>query len=535
MKNYVDIRLSNEDIQNFDIAFLPEDIKIRYSQSFSKYGKDEEFFFTVYSVAVTDWVLSKQAGKSVKSVSSFLSSYLNKENKRREKNTDVVSRKKAGEDIFPGNGNAAETAENTDDLDFLDNIEKKTEFLSAKDKKENVYTESDTGDDEPEEPSSESFSNSENTNFLKDDRDGQPPVQDSNINDDNDEPETASTAFLDLISDDEPEEIYEDEKELELQDFEKHGKKRSSLIISFIVLFSVIIVAGIFVAVNGGKKKPEKIENPIEDFEEYGKNRVSNVENAMNKGEEEELKEQKKPVEEKKISTVSNSSSSGIRKSGSPNKNTVKDEEILEKYSGANAGAEVVQARRKGFKPGGSQKEGGVYIKGTKSDKPDSQEFIHKNIKIKVKLQFSIRSTASTTVVAVVTQGTEQVPEGSKFYGNASGYANSRTQIRFSKLLSAGQEFSINGFAISGQDPGIPSEVTDVSGENIKAGVKQGIGKTAANILQNVTSRVSGGVADASSNTTDPVNAEYQQKEEANKMTQEYRVPAGTGFYIYLE
>lgn len=543
MSKFIDIRLSTKDIELYGIAVLPDDIKTRYEQSYEKYGEDEEFFFTVYGVAVTDWALSKNAGKKVKSVSSFVTSYLSKETKRKEKGKDIVTRKKAGENVYPDGAlavdNGVEEIKNSDTPSFLNNIEKKSEseFLVSPKKVQTV----DSDNDNPF-PVDKDFSK-ESVQFSDEEDEASSDVVD--VDDDKGESEGGtledeepkSDAFLDLISDEDDDEVFEDEDELELQDFEKHGKKRSSLIISFIVLFSVIIIAGIAVSLSDTSIKRPVDEEPIEDFEKYNKNKVGNVESALNKGDDKKLKEQKRPLIAKKKKTKNRSSGSGKKRSGGKNKNTVKDEEILNKYSGSNAGAGVVRATRKGFKPGGSEKGGGVYIKGRSSDdgKETSKKFIHKNFKIKVKLQFSIRSTAATTVVAVVTQGNDQVPEGSKFYGNASGYVNNRTQIRFKTLLTAGQEFSVTGFAISGKDPGIPSEVTDVSNANIKAGVKQGVGNTASNILKNVTSRLSGGVADASSNTTEPVNEEYQKQEEANKMKQEYRVPAGTSFYIYLE
>lgn len=524
MSSYIDIRLSNEEIQNYDIAFLPEDIKNRYSDTYAKYGGDDDFFFTVYSVAVTDWVISKnKEGKKVKSISSHLSNYFSKEIKRRETGTDLLSRKKAGENIFPESAadksavpetikkkevfsETAETSETAEEPDFLSNMGKVTETVIV-----------------GEIPDVKPFNS----------------VSEIKTDEKPEDTEVTSAVFLDLISDTEENEIDEDQEMLEVKDFERHGKKRHSLIISFIVLFSVIIIAAVVVSVKGGTvKKPVKNAEPIEDFEVYGKTKVDNVESAMNKNEEKELKEQKPPEEPVKIQKQTVGGGATVKKSpsGGTNKNTMKDEEILEKYSGSNAGAGVVRAERRGFKAGGTQEGGGVFLQGGfDKDAKGMKQFVHKNIKIKVQLQFSIRSTAATTVVAVVTEGTDQIPEGSKFYGSASGYVNSRTQIRFSKLLTAGEEFSVKGFAISGRDPGIPSEVTDVSGNNIKAGVKQGLVKTAGAVVDNVASKLSGGISDAATNTSDPAESEYQKELESDKMTQEYRVPAGTSFYIYLE
>jgi hypothetical protein len=180
--------------------------------------------------------------------------------------------------------------------------------------------------------------------------------------------------------------------------------------------------------------------------------------------------------------------------------------------------------------------KGGVYFRGQKntSEKSDNKFKLH-NTKVKVKLEFSIRSTAVSTVVAIVKDGSEKIPKGAKFYGRASGYANKRTQIKFSRLVIGEKDYQVKGFAISGRDPGIESEVTDISKENIDSSIKQGLVKTVSGIAQKYAG-VAGNVAgSAASNTVAPASQEMNRQQEANKMTQEYRVPAGTAFFIYLE
>ena len=181
--------------------------------------------------------------------------------------------------------------------------------------------------------------------------------------------------------------------------------------------------------------------------------------------------------------------------------------------------------------PGG----GGVFVKGKKEILGKDNLFALHDVKVKVKLDFSIRSTAQSTVVATVLEETGEIPKGAKFYGSAKSFVNKRTQLAFSKLIIGADEFSVKGFAVSGKDPGIESEVTDISGENIKSEVKQGITKTAGAVVSRLAGSVGSTAGMTAANTVNPATAELAKQEDANKMRQEYRVPAGTSFFVYLE
>lgn len=311
---------------------------------------------------------------------------------------------------------------------------------------------------------------------------------------------------------------------------EKYNRKRSDIVILFSIMFSTLLGAGIALSFVNKEKSIEKNVPQVDSFDEFKRGRISgSLRSAMNKNEKKEVEIKQpefKPEEKKKRKT--------FHQGG---KNRLKDEEILEKYATAvdPAGSTGTRSGRRHFVPGGSSSQGGVFIKGQSENKKNSKKLNINDIKIKVRLEFSIRSTASSTIVAVATGDSDRIPKGSKFYGTASGYVNKRTQIRFSKLIVNGTEFSINGFAISGRDPGIESEVTDIAKENIGSSVKQGIAQTAANVVAKYAGVAGNVTGDAAANTVNPATSEIKKQQEANKMTQEYRVPAGTAFFIYIE
>jgi len=330
----------------------------------------------------------------------------------------------------------------------------------------------------------------------------------------------------------------EEENEIETENSNpkpeiKDNPQKRSVLMVLSVLFVFLIFAGITSQMFSGEKtKKKKSQEIAMDFDKYRRGRLTgDIRSAMNTPEkDEEFKEE--PVKRKKVK----------RKVPTFGKNAQKDADILKKYAEAiDPAAEndvLINSRsgRRHFVPGGSEPRGGVYFRGQKntSKKTDGNFQVH-NTKIKVKLEFSIRSTANSTVIAVVKNDSGKIPKGAKFYGRASGYVNKRTQIRFSKLVIGEKDFQVKGFAISGRDPGIESEVTDISKENIDSSIKQGLVKTASGIAQRYAG-VAGTVAgSAASNTVAPASQEMNRQQEANKMTQEYRVPAGTAFFIYLE
>lgn len=335
-------------------------------------------------------------------------------------------------------------------------------------------------------------------------------------------------------------------REAEKLSEKKHSKERRSAGILIVILALFLILIGISASLFSKfftKKVEEAVpETSIVNLEDFIKGRVEgDIKSAMNKKTKKEIKEQ---FENKRTTeTTKNFQDENLqKKSAKRGKNAQKDAEILQKYneimdaaSSENGSGFSSNARRR-FVPGGANRQGGVFIKNKqKSSTNDPEIFDLHNMKIKVKLEFSIRSTAPSTVVATVTEGDGKIPKNAKFYGAAVGFVNKRTQLNFSKLIIGSNEYAVKGFAISGKDPGIESEVTDISKTNIASSVKQGVIQTTSNAALKAAGIVGSIASDAAKNTLTPTTTEMQKQEEANKMTQEYRVPAGTTFYIYLE
>lgn len=309
----------------------------------------------------------------------------------------------------------------------------------------------------------------------------------------------------------------------------------------FVILFGIVFVAAFFTLFlfsgNGGKKGKEELENvKINDFSEFARGRLSgSIKSAMNAS---SRKAGKENGFSESVEVVGKSPEKAVSKVKKVNKNEEKDREILENYAKmSDAAASSIQpaGRKRRFVPGGEGKSGGVFIKGVKAGGESKKTLNLHDVKVKARLDFSIRSTAQSTVVATVTEETGEIPKGAKFYGTARSFVNRRTQLAFSKLIVGGEEFSVKGFAVSGKDPGIESEVTDISGENVKSEVKRGLTRTAGTIVSGLSAGIGGAVGTAANNTVNPAASELEKQEEANKMKQEYRVPAGTSFFVYIE
>ena len=302
----------------------------------------------------------------------------------------------------------------------------------------------------------------------------------------------------------------------------------------FVFLLTLIAVILVFTAVALGSRKDEKAapeEVKFNDFSELARGRVvGDIKSAMNAKHKKNFGTE---TEEKRAGLPAKAATAKKK-----NKNEEKDREILEAYakmSDAAAAGNAVATRKRHFVPGGESSGGGVFVKGRKNEAKKENLFALHDVKVKVKLDFSIRSTAQSTVVATVLEEIGEIPKGAKFYGSAKSFVNKRTQLAFSKLIIGTDEFVVKGFAVSGKDPGIESEVTDIADENIKSEVKQGISKTAGTILTGLAGSVGSTAGTTAANTVNPAASELAKQEEANKMRQEYRVPAGTSFFVYLE
>ena len=315
------------------------------------------------------------------------------------------------------------------------------------------------------------------------------------------------------------------------------GLRRKITFFALLLLLVVVLLLFTAVAAGVGEKRVKERGNEVQfnDFSEFARGRVvGDIKSAMNipksPGSHAAVTER---AEEKQGGSAPKSAAPKKR-----NKNEEKDREILETYaklSDAAASEGTAGVRKRRFVPGGEGKGGGVFVKGRKDVPGNEKLFALHDVKVKVKLDFSIRSTAQSTVVATVLEETGEIPKGAKFYGSAKSFVNKRTQLAFAKLIIGESEFSVKGFAVSGKDPGIESEVTDIADENIKSEVKQGFTRTAGTVITKLAGSVSGTAGATAANTVNPAAAELSKQEEANKMRQEYRVPAGTSFFVYLE
>lgn len=319
----------------------------------------------------------------------------------------------------------------------------------------------------------------------------------------------------------------------EIRPVKYEGQRRKVTFFAVLLTLAAVMLVFTAVAFGGGKREKERAEEVrFNDFSELARGRVTgDIKSAMNNPKSK--KNHNVETEEKRAKAPTDTALPKKK-----NKNEEKDREILEAYakmSDAAASGSTQTARKRRFVPGGESSGGGVFVKGKKEIRGKDNLFALHDVKVKVKLDFSIRSTAQSTVVATVLEETGEIPKGAKFYGSAKSFVNKRTQLAFSKLIIGADEFSVKGFAVSGKDPGIESEVTDISGENIKSEVKQGITKTAGAVVSRLAGSVGSTAGMTAANTVNPATAELAKQEDANKMRQEYRVPAGTSFFVYLE
>ena len=324
----------------------------------------------------------------------------------------------------------------------------------------------------------------------------------------------------------------------------ENSSKQKRIVIALLAVFSGLIAISLLAELKPSENQKENHADTDSNdlFESFARERLSgSLRSAMNQDKRREISEQNGKQEETK--RKKNQASGG-------GKNQKKDEEILLKYaemSDAAADSPVqkneaqpsARSARRSFLPGSGEemkRHGGITIKGSGSAESNERNKLDMHdTRVKVRLDFSILSTAPSTVVATVIEENEAIPANSKFYGKAVRFINKRTQISFSELLIGSKKVNVKGFAVSGKDPGVESEITDIASQNINLSVRQGAARTLANTALNIASAIGGGVADAAGNTVNPAASELNRQEEANRMTQEYRVPAGKTFFVYLE
>lgn len=222
---------------------------------------------------------------------------------------------------------------------------------------------------------------------------------------------------------------------------------------------------------------------------------------------------------------------SGSGNGGGAGRNAAKDEEILRQYS------EVDPAAASGAHGGGLNKlnalparkgAGGLNVLGKTGE--EKQKVSYYNLELKASLKFGVRSSGGNSVVATIRESKGDFPEGTIFYGHAT-FNNKRTFIQFTHAQTGETKIALDGRAMTGKDPGLPSEVTEIAGQNADSSLKSGAigvaGKVADNALSNVTQGVTKGVL------SEPTK-DLQKEQEEQKKQYEYYVPAGTLFTIYV-
>ncbi|HSW60891.1 MAG TPA: hypothetical protein VLJ60_08835 [bacterium] len=225
-------------------------------------------------------------------------------------------------------------------------------------------------------------------------------------------------------------------------------------------------------------------------------------------------------------------SSSGT--GGGYSKNAQKDEEILAKYenvdpSAASGGSASGGLSKLSSLPARSGK-GGLNIISSKESENKDEKLNYFNTELKAALKFGIRSSGGTSVVAVLRESKGEFPEGTVFYGNAS-FNNRRTFVNFTHAVVNDRKILLDGRAMMGKDPGIPSEVTEIAGDNANSSLKSGALGVAGKVADNALSRVTGG---ATSGVLSEPTADLQKQQEQEKKQYDYYVPANTVFTIYV-
>ena len=220
---------------------------------------------------------------------------------------------------------------------------------------------------------------------------------------------------------------------------------------------------------------------------------------------------------------------------GGAGRNAAKDEEILKQYSEIDPGAAASGSAGHGAGLAKlnalPQRQGGGGLNIVRAQNTEKQEKAsYYNLELKAKLKFGVRSSGGNSVVATINEAKGDFPEGSIFYGEAT-FNNKRTFVRFTHAQAGERKIVLDGRAMMGKDPGLPSEVTEIAGQNAESSLKAGAigvaGQVADNTLANVTQGATRGVLTESTK-------DLQKQQEEQKKQYEYFVPAGTVFTIYV-
>ncbi|HPS31745.1 MAG TPA: hypothetical protein PLZ43_15930 [bacterium] len=344
-----------------------------------------------------------------------------------------------------------------------------------------------------------------------------------------------------------PEEAEEPEPEISVNTEEsfkpsKTFDKKKKVMQGAVIITAALMLLAIIIVPEFKKNKKVKetaviseTDKIIEEMKEYSAD-------DLKKKREREAREETAEIPIKKDEDEKNES---VKKSGTGGRkhtqgtgecsgpNCMKDKEILDKYASVNPDA------ASGGMAGGSGglmniparqgTKGGLNILGKSAGEAKAKAKYY-NLTIKAALQFGVRSSGGSNVVAVLKESKGDFPEGTVFYGTAT-FSNKRTYVNFSHAIVNDEKIPLEGKAMQGADPGIPSEVTEIAADNANSSLKSGalgaVGKVADNALSRVTAGATEGVL------SEPTS-DLQKQEEKEKKQFEYFVPAKTTFTIYI-
>ncbi len=318
------------------------------------------------------------------------------------------------------------------------------------------------------------------------------------------------------------------------------SKKKKTMQGVAIIAGAVILLIIMFVPENSKKSKKDESETKrintdevLREMKEYSSDDLRRKQERKTREEQQEqpLPSEtavKTPPEHRRSASSSGTSGSGY------SKNAQKDEEILAKYenvdpSAASGGSSSGGLSRLSSLPARSGK-GGLNIISSKESENKDEKLNYFNIELKAALKFGIRSSGGTSVVAVLKEQKGEFPEGTVFYGSAT-FNNKRTFVNFTHAVVNDRKILLDGRAMMGKDPGIPSEVTEIAGDNANSSLKSGALGVAGKVADNALSRVTGG---ATSGVLSEPTADLQKQQEQEKKQYDYYVPANTVFTIYV-
>lgn len=322
--------------------------------------------------------------------------------------------------------------------------------------------------------------------------------------------------------------------------------RKKSFNMPLVLLFSIIAVMGAVVAVilfyDSEEKEQDNMEATKEEYRKRFKDRKISKEERkrklnlqeQNKKESmsaKEKSEQKQPAE-KSVQTRQ-SQPKRKRKKGGRKKTVTEqaDEAVLQKYAKGtkqrSAGDSPLRYKARPVQTGSSG-ESGIYVKNNKENTQPSVSI--SDVSVKVRLKFAIRSSAGNSIIAVSRESVGQIPEGALFYGRAS-FSNHRSYVNFSSVKINGGKYDITGYAVSGKDPGISSEVKKIR-DNASIAFKAGVVDAAGKVVENVVSEATGGHA---AGVVSQSIGEKKRDVEKEKAHYEYYVPPGTPFVLYIE